>query len=88
MSKIVIHKHTTTGMGSAEQLEMHFDSELGLNDNEAGDDDEGEVATGVDREVHLPSPPPTDLKECKAKEKEKQAQAEGVWECGPFDFPF
>jgi hypothetical protein len=91
--RIVILKYTATRMGSAEQLEMEldeeadelegesFDSDPGLNDNEVmklSDDDNGEVATSVNREVHLSSSPPTDLKKLKAKGKEKQAQTEDV----------
>jgi hypothetical protein len=52
------------------------DLDLGLDDHEVIElsDDKGEVATGVDREACLPSPPPTDSKKLKVKGKEKQAQ--------------
>lgn len=86
--KIIIPGRTTTHIGSVEQLEMELDSEvdeleressdldLGLDDHEVIElsDDEGEVATGVDREARLPSPPPTDSKKPKVKGKGKQVQ--------------
>jgi len=54
------------------------DKVIELSDKEEGADDEGEVATDVDGEACLPSPPPTDSKKPKGKGKGKQAQAEGV----------